>query len=315
MAHPMIIHSPLSLAHDTGPHHVESKARYSVVINALRESGFLTKQTEWIAAKAPEKWLFLCHDRNYVLLVKESCHSLREGEVADLCTGDVKICKESYTAALAMVGGALHGIDSIMKEKVQNAFLVGRPPGHHAERSRGMGFCLFNTIAIAARYLQREYGLKRIAIIDWDVHHGNGTEREFSDDPGVFYFSTHQEKGYPGTGDPEFRGKSGNIRNNVISPGADARKAFMRCYTEILPKEMESFRPEFVLISCGFDAHRLDPIASLTLETEDYGTLTKIVRGIADRWCKGRLLSILEGGYHLTSLAQCAVLHAKELSS
>jgi acetoin utilization deacetylase AcuC-like enzyme len=315
MGYTMIVHSPLSLAHDTGLHHVESSLRYVSIINALRQSGFLTKKTEWIASPELEKWLFLCHSRSYVRLVKESCRALREKEVAVLRTGDVKICKDSYAAALAMVEGALHAIDCIMEGQVKNAFLVARPPGHHAERSKGMGFCLFNTVAIAARYLQREYGLKRIAIIDWDVHHGNGTEKEFSDDPSVFYFSTHQKGGYPGTGETDFSGVSGNIRNFQIAPGLDAREVCMRCYQEDLPKAMEKFRPQFVLISCGFDAHKMDPIASLTLETEDYGTLTKIVQEIANRWCDGHLLSVLEGGYHVESLAQCAVLHVKELSS
>jgi acetoin utilization deacetylase AcuC-like enzyme len=285
-----------------------------VIINALRKAGLLTRETEWAAAPSAEKWVFLCHDRHYVRLVKASCQALCEGEVADLRTGDVKICHESYAAALAMVGGAIHAVDCIMEGKFRNAFLVARPPGHHAERARGMGFCLFNTIAIAARYVQREYGLKRIAIIDWDVHHGNGTENEFSDDTGIYYFSTHQEEGYPRTGREDFKGMSGTICNNPIAPGPESREKFIRYYLEELPAAMEKFQPQFVFISCGFDAHRLDPIASLTLETEDYGVLTHAVRSIADRWCEGRLLSALEGGYHLESLAQCAVLHVRELS-
>ena len=314
MGHTLIVHSPLSMAHETGTHHIESKKRYVVIIDALRQARLLTKETEWVASPAPEKWLFLCHAREYVRLVKESCHALLEGQVEELRTGDVKICHESYAAALAMVGGAIHAVDSIMEGQFTNAFLVARPPGHHAQRARGMGFCLFNTVAIAARYLQREYGLKRIAIIDWDVHHGNGTEAEFSEDPGVVYFSTHQKGSYPGTGKEEFKGTSGNIYNHEVPPGPGARSTFMQYYLEELPALMEQFRPQFVLISCGFDAHRLDPIASLTLETEDYGILTKSVRGIADTWCEGRLLSVLEGGYHLESLAQCAVLHVQELS-
>jgi acetoin utilization deacetylase AcuC-like enzyme len=313
MGQTLIVHSPLSLAHETGPRYIEAKGRYAAIINALRQEGLLTKGTEWVASPCAEKWLFLCHDREYVRLVKESCEALRDGEVADLRTGDVKISHESYAAALAMVGGAIHAIDAIMEGQFRNAFLIARPPGHHAERARGMGFCLFNTVAIAARYLQREYGLKRIAIIDWDVHHGNGTEKEFADDKGVYYFSTHQEGGYPGTGDERFHGKSKNICNHLITPGPEARVDLMTYYREELPAAMDAFRPQFVLISCGFDAHRLDPIASLTLETEDYGVLTKCVRSIAEKWCDGRLLSVLEGGYNLDVIAQASVLHVREL--
>ncbi len=313
MPQTMIVHSPLSLAHETGEHHIESKERYTVIIKALQAAKLLTEESEWIATPCSEQWVSLCHTREYMDLVKSLCTALPMGEVTDLPTGDVKISHASYAAALAMVGGALHAADAIMATKCRNAFVVARPPGHHAERARGMGFCLFNTIAIAARYIQKQYGIQKVAIIDWDVHHGNGTEKEFFDDSCVYYFSTHQKGAYPGTGEEEVHGTGGNIGNYPVSPGPKARETLLRLYCEQLPAIMERFRPHFVLISCGFDAHRLDPIASMSLETEDFRTLTKVARTIAERWCHGRLLSVLEGGYHLQALAESAVVHVEEL--
>lgn len=314
MAPTGIVHSPLSLEHETGKGHVESKSRYETVMTALRTSGVLARAQEWVALPCDEQPLLLCHDAGYVRLVQTCCAALKEGEVADLPTGDVKISRGSYAAACAMVGGALHAADCLMDGRWENCFVVGRPPGHHAERCRGMGFCLFNTVAITARYLQKRYNIEKIAIIDWDVHHGNGTEQEFSDDTGVYYFSTHQQGGYPGTGQETFHGSSGNICNHPMLPGSTSREQFLSYYCQELPSIMDLFHPDVVLISCGFDAHRLDPLASLALESEDFATLTHAVRGIAERWAKGRLLSVLEGGYHLQALAASAVAHVRELA-
>lgn len=310
MSHTLIVHSPLSLAHKTGPHHIESPARYSAIIEALQHAGLLTTQNEWIATPADERWALLCHDPKYVKKVQAECSALANSEVATLSTGDVEISHGSYSAAMAMIGGALHAVDAIMEGSFQNAFIVARPPSHHAETSRGMGFCIFNTIAIAARYLLQEKGIKRVAIIDWDVHHGNGTEHEFFNEKRVAYFSTHQAWAYPRTG----MQSHGKMYNRPIEPGEGSREQVLECYRTELPKLMDKFRPQFILISCGFDAHVDDPIAALTLKTEDYAELTQIVRAIADKWCEGRILSSLEGGYHLKSLAASAVAHVQALS-
>lgn len=310
MARTLIAHSPVSLKHMTGEAHIESPDRYRVVVEALRREGLLNSDTELIARAASKKRLFSCHDSLYVQLVEDECAAVGARSVAMLSTGDVVIGRSSFKAALTMVGGASMAVDAIMKSDFQNGFVIARPPGHHAERCRGMGFCLFNTVAIAARYLLDRYGLTRVAIIDWDAHHGNGTEAEFAQEPRVLFYSTHQAGIYPRTGMNSF----GNVCNRPIRPGPGAREELMRCYRKELPGLLDHFQPEFLLISCGFDAHKDDPIAALHVHSEDYTELTRIVCASANSWCHGRVLSVLEGGYNLEALAECAVLHVRELS-
>ena len=278
-----------------------------MVLDALRREG-VRPEDEWIASPAEEKWAFLCHDPEYVQKVRAECSALGEDEVGQLITGDTAISRGSYDAALAMIGGAIHAVEAILEGSFQNAFLVARPPGHHAERARGMGFCLFNTIAITARYLLQK-GVGRVAIVDWDGHHGNGTEAEFVNEKRVRYFSTHQAGAYPGTGLKSRR----YIYNRPIEPGAGSRERLLECYRKEFPALMDRFRPDFILISCGFDAHRDDLVTALSLETEDFGELTRIVAKVAGRWCNGRIFSALEGGYRLESLAESAVAHVREL--
>jgi acetoin utilization deacetylase AcuC-like enzyme len=298
--------SPESVFHHTGPGHPESISRYKNILSALGENGIASIEE---VNRFEAKWLFLCHDRQYVELVKRECAALGENEIALLSTGDTKISRGSYRAAVAAVGATLQATDNVMRGMCHNAFVVARPPGHHAERSRGMGFCLFNTVAIAARYLQRKYALRRIAIVDWDGHHGNGTESILASDKSFLYWSTHEEGAYPRTGI-----KSHDcIYNFPIPVGPQAREQLLHLYQTTLQDELDAFQPEFILVSCGFDAHKDDLLGHLGLQTSDFFTLTEAVRDAAERLCQGRLVSVLEGGYDLEALAQSSVEHVKAL--
>lgn len=246
--------------------------------------------------------LLLCHPASYVDLVKSEI----EKGYTTLSTGDVEITPKSFIAALAAVGAGLTGIDLL--EEGSRVFAAIRPPGHHAERDRGMGFCLFNNIAIAALYARTKLHIQRILIVDWDLHHGNGTEAIFKDDKDIFYFSTHQSPLYPGTGQKS----TDHILNFPIPPGKNSRLEVLNAFA-LLPNAMAKFKPELVLISAGFDAHKLDPLGALDLETEDFGTLTRVVKNIANQYAKGRILSLLEGGYNLTALSESAFKHFEEL--
>jgi acetoin utilization deacetylase AcuC-like enzyme len=272
---------------------------------------------EKIVSGGLRKWVLLCHDRHYVQYLKKACEWLKEGEVIRIRTGDVNICRHSYTAAIDAVAAGIAAVDEVMTGAFKRAFVVTRPPGHHAGRSYGMGFCLFNTVAIAARYAQKKYGVKRILIVDWDVHHGNGTQEIFYEDPSVWYFSTHEEGNYPRTGKLEEIGMkrgTGTTINRPIAPGKHSREELLRYYMEELPIIFQESQPELVFISCGFDTHKDDPLSSFSLETEDFTTLTAIVRSLAEIWSQGRLISILEGGYQRQALMDSAVAHMRALS-
>ena len=246
--------------------------------------------------------ILICHPASYVDLVKSEI----ENGHTPLSTGDVEIMPKSWNAALAAVGAALTGIDLL--EEGSRVFAAIRPPGHHAEKARGMGFCLFNNIAIAALYARKKLNIQRILIVDWDLHHGNGTEAIFKDDKHIFYFSTHQSPLYPGTG----LHSNEHILNFPIHGGKNSRQEVLNAFA-LLPNAMAKFKPELVLISAGFDAHKLDPLGALDLETEDFGLLTRIVKNIANQYSEGRILSLLEGGYNLTALSESAYQHFEEL--
>jgi len=250
-----------SFEHITPFGHPESVFRLISIKNRFRGTPLTPSRT------ASREDLLLCHTPEYVDLVKSEI----EKGYATLSTGDVEICKGSWSAALAAVGAGLTGID-LMEDGVR-VFAAIRPPGHHAEKARGMGFCLFNNIAIAALYARVQMKIERILIVDWDLHHGNGTEALFRNDKNIFYFSTHQSPLYPGTG----LASSDHILNFPIRPGINSRKEILNAFS-LLPGMMDKFKPELVLISAGFDAHKLDPLGSLDLETEDFGSLTRIVK-------------------------------------
>ena len=228
---------------------------------------------------------------------------------------DTSISAGSLPAAYLAAGGVLAAADAIMAGTVDHAFCAIRPPGHHAESDRAMGFCLFNNVAIAARYLQRRHGVARVLIVDWDVHHGNGTQHTFDDDPSVLFFSTHQYPHYPGTGRATERGKGKGegLTINVPMSAGQGDEDYREIFERVLVPAADAYKPEFVLISAGFDAHRDDPLASMGLTEEGYATLTGIVAGIARRHSKSRVLSCLEGGYNLNALAASVERHVVAL--
>lgn len=296
MAQKHFILPDLCLKHLTRDGHPESHYR----LIAIKHRFISVKPTP--SKMASRSDLLLCHSSEYVDLVKSEI----ENGHTTLSTGDVEIMNKSYEAALAAAGAGLTGIDLLQDDT--RVFAAIRPPGHHAERARGMGFCLFNNIAIAALYARKKLNIKKILIVDWDLHHGNGTEALFKQDTDVFYFSTHESPLYPGTG----LESTSHIKNFPISPGKNSRLKVLEAFTH-LPNMMADFKPELVLISAGFDAHKLDPLGSLDLETEDFGTLTKIVKKIANQYARGRVLSLLEGGYNLEALSESAYHHFEEL--
>jgi acetoin utilization deacetylase AcuC-like enzyme len=313
----VIVTSPKSVEHQTGPGHPECPERCVVIEQALRKSGVLTQKNHLSARKATHAELLACHTPLYLDLLEREIAAL-QGELRFLSTGDVVISPASYEAALYAAGAALVAVDAVMQGKTKNAFCLVRPPGHHACSNRGMGFCLLNNVAIAARYVQREYQVERVLIVDWDVHHGNGTQEIFDEDPSVFYFSTHQEGIYPGTGFTDDRGNAaavGTKCNCLVPSGKNSKNVIRQAFMEQLVPAMELFRPQFVFISAGFDAHHRDPLGGLTLSEQDFVDLTKIVMQIANVHAKDRLVSVLEGGYDLAAIAACSVQHVSTLNS
>jgi len=262
------------------------------------------------AATSPE-WIITVHTPEYVERVRKSC----QAGARYVDTPDAPTSRNSYEVALHAVGGVQAAIDAVMDGKVRNAFCAVRPPGHHALKDKSMGFCLFNNVAIAAKYIQKKHKLGKVLIVDWDVHHGNGTQAMFYDDPTVFYFSTHQSPFYPGTGGAEEKGVGkglGFTRNVPLAAGCgdgEYKKAFL----EELTPAAAAFQPDFVLVSAGFDAAEGDLLGRMKLTPEGYAELTRIVKGIAEQYCQGRLVTILEGGYNLESLAASAEAHVRVL--
>ncbi len=228
---------------------------------------------------------------------------------------DTLMSPESYRVARLAVEGTLAAADGIMAGRFANAFCAVRPPGHHAEANRAMGFCLFNNVAVAARYLQQRYGLSRVFIIDWDVHHGNGTQHIFDEDPTVFYFSIHQFPFYPGTGraDEHGRGAGEGYTLNCPLPPGQGDEEYISVFEKSLRPAVEAFRPDFILVSAGFDAHRDDPLANMRVTEEGFGEMTRMVNEWARVYCRGRVLSCLEGGYNLAALARSVERHMTDL--
>jgi acetoin utilization deacetylase AcuC-like enzyme len=293
--------------HLTGPHHPERPERFDAALAGL--AGIELAPLAPRLASLDE--IRLCHETEYIRLVEREIMA----GVQELSTGDTIISPRSWDAALRAAGGVLNAIDMVCEKRVQNAFCIVRPPGHHASARRGMGFCIFNNVAIAARYAQKKHGIGRVLIADWDVHHGNGTQNIFYTDGTVFFFSTHQHPWYPGTGAPEETGEGAGqgMTLNCPFPAGSGRKEILGAFQQKLVPASKTFKPELVLISAGFDSRAGDPLGNFLLTDGDFTDLTRVLREIADQYAGGRLVSVLEGGYHLAGLSAAVRSHVEAL--
>lgn len=300
-------------AHVTGPGHAERPERLARIETVLSQTGLAGACTPIDVSPVEMSLVERIHDREYLDRIRQAC----EDRQPFINSDDSAICTKSLEVAVLATGSVINAVHAVMSGVVGNAFCAVRPPGHHAERDRSMGFCLINSIAVAAQYLIDRHKMSRVLILDWDVHHGNGTQHSFEADPQVLFISLHGHpmNVYPGTGYDTERGigeGEGYTLNLPMMPGTGDEE-YRRAFDDVILPRIDEFKPEFVLISAGFDAHRRDPLAPLSLETESYGWMTDEVLAVADRYCDGRLLSILEGGYDLDALGECVSLHLRRL--
>jgi acetoin utilization deacetylase AcuC-like enzyme len=302
----MFLASPFAKDHDTGPGHPEQAARFEAALRGLPAPVHAMAPR----AATPDE-LALCHTRAYIKIAERDVESGRRF----LSTGDTNISSGSFHAAVHATGTLLNAVDLVARKEAPNAFCVVRPPGHHATPDVGMGFCLFNSVAVAARYAQQKHGLSRVLIVDWDVHHGNGTQDIFYEDSSVLFFSTHQSPWYPGTG---AAGESGEglgdgFTINCPFPAGAGREQILGAFQNRLLPAVEEFRPDLILISAGFDSRGGDPLGNFLLTDQDFSDLTTLMMEVADRHCGGRLVSVLEGGYNLAGLTSAVRAHATSL--
>jgi acetoin utilization deacetylase AcuC-like enzyme len=302
---------PIYIQHETGRGHPESPQRYEAITEALTDAGLIGRTIPLCQKQATADEISLCHTDEYIELARKDVESGK----SDLSTGDTAICRRSYEVAASAVGGVLNAVDAVMSGKMETAFCAVRPPGHHARPAQGMGFCLFNNIAIGARYAQKRYGAEKVLIVDWDVHHGNGTQDIFDEDPSVFFFSTHQSPWYPFTGHAEETGKNkgaGTTMNCPFPAGTGMAEIGGAIRQKLVPA-MKSFGPDLIMISAGFDSRVDDPLGRFKLTDADFVTLTQLLRELAEEHCHGRLISALEGGYNLAGLSSAVVSHVNAL--
>jgi acetoin utilization deacetylase AcuC-like enzyme len=306
----ILIYDDIFLQHDTGFGHPENARRLENTVKHLKESGLWDQLRVEKPRAASVGEIGLIHPQTYIKTVKQIADS--GGGWLD---GDTAVSSASYEAAIYAAGAPLTTVDMIMKGEEKNAFCLVRPPGHHATPTRGMGFCLFNNVAIAAKYIQSKYQLEKILIVDWDVHHGNGTQDAFYSDPTVLYFSMHRYPFYPGSGRKEEDGQGEGKGFNVNIPlSADTMSnRYMELFMDAMEHGVNQFAPEFIIVSAGFDTYKKDPVGGLNLDIDNFRILTEIVTMTAKRHCNGRIVSCLEGGYHLSALPLCIEAHLKAL--
>ena len=304
----LLISHPSFLEHDTGPYHPERPDRLRAILGALEDPAF-DGLVRLAAPAASMAEMTRVHPQDYVEAILGIQPAPGEHVHVD---GDTVMSHGSAEAIQRAAGAVVAGVDAVMQGKVRTAFAAVRPPGHHAAPGVPGGFCLINNAAVGARHAQAKYGVERVAIVDFDVHHGQGTQAVVEPDPTLFYASTHQTPLYPGTGSPRETGTDNNVVNVPLSAGSGSAE-FRAAWSERILPMLDDFAPELVIVSAGFDAHRADPLAQLEVETEDFVWLTKELLAIADRHAQGRLVSVLEGGYDLNALAESVATHVQSL--
>jgi acetoin utilization deacetylase AcuC-like enzyme len=303
----LFITHPACLDHLTPRGHPERPDRLRAIDRAVADKRF-DRLTRVEAPAAPLETIALCHPMSYVTAIRDA--TPKEGFIG--LDADTSMSPGSFEAALRAAGGAVHAVDEVMAGRAANAFVGTRPPGHHAETARAMGFCLFSNAAIAARHAQRRHGIERAAIVDFDVHHGNGSQDIFWSDRSVMYGSTHQMPLYPGTGAASERGEHNTVVNAPLRPG-DGGDQFRAAFESVILPRLREFRPDLIVISAGFDAHARDPLANLNLVEADFEWVTRKLMEIADASAAGRVVSVLEGGYDLQALSNSAATHIAAL--
>lgn len=308
------VYDEMYLSHVTGDWHPENGERLRVIVDGIKETGLYDKLIHIPAEPANQRWIEAVHHIRYIMRFREAC----DLGMPDFDNQENAICRDSFDAAMMAAGGVLKAIDGVMEGNVETAFCAVRPPGHHAERDKAMGFCYFNNVAIGARYLQRHWGIERVAILDFDVHHGNGTEHIFEDDPTVFYYSIHEHPSfaYPGTGRDFDKGTGEGVGYTLNSPVLPGRgdMDYRRMLTEDLVPAMKKFKPQFLLLSAGFDAHVTDLMSGINLTTHGYDFISEAIMNLANVMTDGKVVSILEGGYNLEILPLLVENHIKHLA-
>ena len=294
-----IVSNDLFLAHQNPPGHPECPERLTAILGALESSGLMEKTVPAATRPATEEEITLAHSRPYFDMVKST-----SGKEFSQLDADTSACEVSFDAALAGSGGLVCSANDILSGKIDTAFVLARPPGHHAEHDRAMGFCLFNHVAVAGAHLLANCGLERVLIIDWDVHHGNGTQHTFEEDSTVLYASLHQYPFYPGTGSLKELGYKDGLGYtvNVPCPAMLGDEDYLRIFAEILEPVAEQYSPEFILISAGFDAYQVDPLGGMLVTSEGFARLTRFVTGLAEKHCRGNIAFLLEGGYNTAEM-------------